>query len=263
MKLTYEGLKDRTVWAAAGIDLPDYDPEAVSLRTREHPVWVHLGIGNIFRFFLGGIKSFAKRLRLRHRLGLPVIHHVLIWIQIRQILIRHDDRKRYGRHAGILRTPNLFKHADAVIPTAHLQWKKLVFSALIQVVCICLFAGSNTKLQLFLSCFMFYVDVALICMTDVHSRAILFLQVIRHLRQKQAARQCDSCDQEHHQRHSTQRLACAAPSLSISPDHCRDYLPSAESAYHSTYTYARLLYHINALFSTISCVFYSTNLHFY
>ena len=49
MKLTYEGLKDRTVWAAAGIDLPDYDPEAVSLRTREHPVWVHLGIGNIFR----------------------------------------------------------------------------------------------------------------------------------------------------------------------------------------------------------------------
>jgi len=30
MKLTYEGLKDRTVWAAAGIDLPDYDPAQLS-----------------------------------------------------------------------------------------------------------------------------------------------------------------------------------------------------------------------------------------
>ena len=67
MKLTYEGLKDRTVWAAAGIDLPDYDPEAVSLRTREHPVWVHLGIGNIFRFFLGGIADRLLRENLTDR----------------------------------------------------------------------------------------------------------------------------------------------------------------------------------------------------
>lgn len=61
MKLTYESLKDRAAWAAAGIDLPDYDPEAVSLRTREHPVWVHLGIGNIFRIFLGGIADRLLR----------------------------------------------------------------------------------------------------------------------------------------------------------------------------------------------------------
>ena len=55
MKLTFEGLRDRAAWAAAGVALPDYDPVAVSAATRADPRWVHLGIGNIFRFFLGGI----------------------------------------------------------------------------------------------------------------------------------------------------------------------------------------------------------------
>ena len=55
MKLTYEGLKDRESWKNAGIALPEYDPEEVSRRTRRAPVWVHFGIGNIFRIFIGGI----------------------------------------------------------------------------------------------------------------------------------------------------------------------------------------------------------------
>lgn len=55
MKLTLKGMKDVTAWEQAGIMLPSYDMEAVALRTKKEPVWVHFGIGNIFRVFLGGI----------------------------------------------------------------------------------------------------------------------------------------------------------------------------------------------------------------
>lgn len=55
MKLSYEGIKCRQDWEAAGIKLPDYDPAQLAERTKEAPVWVHFGIGNIFRIFLGGI----------------------------------------------------------------------------------------------------------------------------------------------------------------------------------------------------------------
>lgn len=55
MKLTLNGIKERTAWETAGITLPSYDVDAVVERTRKAPVWVHFGIGNIFRIFLGGI----------------------------------------------------------------------------------------------------------------------------------------------------------------------------------------------------------------
>lgn len=55
MKLTLEGVKDRRGWEEAGIALPSYDPAAISENTKKAPVWVHFGIGNIFRIFLGGI----------------------------------------------------------------------------------------------------------------------------------------------------------------------------------------------------------------
>ena len=55
MKLTYEGIRDRNAWEAAGIQLPDYDPEKTAAITKENPAWVHFGIGNIFRIFIGGI----------------------------------------------------------------------------------------------------------------------------------------------------------------------------------------------------------------
>ena len=51
MKLTMYGIKDRAAWEEAGIALPGYDVEAVSARAKEAPVWVHFGIGNIFRIF--------------------------------------------------------------------------------------------------------------------------------------------------------------------------------------------------------------------
>ena len=52
MKLTLEGLKDRQSWEKAGITLPSYDAAAVAEATRRDPVWVHMGIGNIFRIFI-------------------------------------------------------------------------------------------------------------------------------------------------------------------------------------------------------------------
>ena len=55
MKLTREGIKDRAAWEKAGITLPGYNVEAVSEKAKKEPVWVHFGIGNIFRVFIGGI----------------------------------------------------------------------------------------------------------------------------------------------------------------------------------------------------------------
>lgn len=55
MELTVSGLKRRGDWEKAGIKLPGYDVESVAAATRKNPEWVHFGIGNIFRIFLGGI----------------------------------------------------------------------------------------------------------------------------------------------------------------------------------------------------------------
>ena len=55
MKLTRAGIKDRAAWEKAGITLPGYDVDAVSEKAKKEPVWVHFGIGNIFRVFIGGI----------------------------------------------------------------------------------------------------------------------------------------------------------------------------------------------------------------
>ena len=49
------GIKDREAWEKAGIQLPGYDVEEVSEKARKSPRWVHFGIGNIFRVFIGGI----------------------------------------------------------------------------------------------------------------------------------------------------------------------------------------------------------------
>ena len=55
MKLTMEGIRNRDGWEKAGIQLPGYDAEALAARGKEAPVWVHFGIGNIFRIFVGSI----------------------------------------------------------------------------------------------------------------------------------------------------------------------------------------------------------------
>ena len=61
MRLTYEGIKDVQAWNAAGIDLPPYSPAELAANTRKSPRWVHFGIGNIFRIFVGGIADSLIR----------------------------------------------------------------------------------------------------------------------------------------------------------------------------------------------------------
>jgi len=55
MKLSINGLEDKNVWNAVGISIPEYDIKEVTENTKKSPVWVHFGIGNIFRIFIGGI----------------------------------------------------------------------------------------------------------------------------------------------------------------------------------------------------------------
>ena len=55
MKLSYSGIRETKAWEEAGISLPSYDPALLAERTKKDPVWVHFGIGNIFRIFIGTI----------------------------------------------------------------------------------------------------------------------------------------------------------------------------------------------------------------
>ena len=55
MKLSREGIKDRKAWEEAGVSLPSYNYEAAQDKAKASPEWVHFGIGNIFRIFIGGI----------------------------------------------------------------------------------------------------------------------------------------------------------------------------------------------------------------
>ena len=51
MELTQKSINDRQQWLDKGYRLPEYDRETMIRNTREHPVWVHFGAGNIFRAF--------------------------------------------------------------------------------------------------------------------------------------------------------------------------------------------------------------------
>ena len=59
MKLSTEGLKNQQDWLEKGFHLPQYDRAAMIAETRENPVWVHFGAGNIFRAFQANL---AQRL---------------------------------------------------------------------------------------------------------------------------------------------------------------------------------------------------------
>ena len=77
MKLSINGIKEQEAWKKAGIALPGYDVEAASENAKENPVWVHFGIGNIFRVFIGGIAdglleegTMFRQLSVMHSLSL-------------------------------------------------------------------------------------------------------------------------------------------------------------------------------------------------
>ncbi len=51
MKLTEEGILKKDDWKDKGYVLPDFDRQKLITATKEKPVWVHFGAGNIFRAF--------------------------------------------------------------------------------------------------------------------------------------------------------------------------------------------------------------------
>ena len=51
MELNLNGLVDRASWEAAGYQLPQFDIQAVTEKTKKAPNWLHIGGGNIFRAF--------------------------------------------------------------------------------------------------------------------------------------------------------------------------------------------------------------------
>lgn len=55
MKLCREEIKNVKAWAEKGIKVPAYDVAKIAENTKKAPVWVHFGVGNIFRIFVGGI----------------------------------------------------------------------------------------------------------------------------------------------------------------------------------------------------------------
>lgn len=55
MQLTLKGIQKKQDWNAANIALPSYDIKEIRKNTRENPVWIHFGAGNIFRIFMGGL----------------------------------------------------------------------------------------------------------------------------------------------------------------------------------------------------------------
>lgn len=57
MKLKRDALENQAIWESAGFALPKFDMEAVIKETREHPNWIHLGAGNIFRAFVANVQQ--------------------------------------------------------------------------------------------------------------------------------------------------------------------------------------------------------------
>ncbi len=57
MKLTDTGLQERSKWEAKGYILPSFDRGAMQHYTKENPIWVHFGAGNIFRVFPAALQQ--------------------------------------------------------------------------------------------------------------------------------------------------------------------------------------------------------------
>jgi len=51
MQLTEVGLANRLRWEEKGYHLPNYNRLEMIAKTKENPVWLHFGVGNIFRAF--------------------------------------------------------------------------------------------------------------------------------------------------------------------------------------------------------------------
>lgn len=57
MKVTLEGIKDVAAFEQAKVELPKYDVAQVQAHSKESPVWLHFGAGNIFRGFVASLQQ--------------------------------------------------------------------------------------------------------------------------------------------------------------------------------------------------------------
>ena len=57
MKMNLASLSDKAGWEKAGVTLPAYDVEKMAAATKENPIWVHFGAGNIFRGFVAELQQ--------------------------------------------------------------------------------------------------------------------------------------------------------------------------------------------------------------
>ena len=133
MELTINGIKNRKLWEKAGIELPKYDVEKTSEKAKEKPQWVHFGIGNIFRIFIGGIADglleegeWDRGIICAEAFDYDVVDEIYEpFDNLGLNVILHSDGTREYKVIGSL--------AEAVKATAEdpIQWKRLkeIFSS--------------------------------------------------------------------------------------------------------------------------------------